>query len=1756
MITSPARAADRVVGASGPPPRALSASTALLLLLLGGLALRLTIAYILFPASGFPSDVSSYVSWAMTMAHEGPAGFYANAGFSDYPPGYLLVVLWPIGALSDAFGGNDPYSLATALIKIPPMLVDIAVGYVLYRLVLGWAWPGRRAEALALGAAALFVFNPVTFYDSALWGQTDAVGALVILLGVAALVRGNSEGAAFLGTIAALIKPQFGLVLIPLVAVMLLRRHVFRPGSGPRRAPWGPAPLRGWLAREQGWRRIITSAIVALVTFHVVALPFGMGIQQYLQLMGGTAAGYQFLSVNAFNPWALIGSDGDSLAVSAMYHWSDDTIPLLGPLPGVVIGGTLLVVGFLYGLGNALVRDERRTIVATTIFLCLCFFVLPTRVHERYLLPVFALVPLLAVTSRSWLVALAALSVGSFINLHAVLTRYGTDDIKALPLGDFSAGSVSIVLSVALVTGAFLFCGWRLWRGAAREPDGFALAAAEVQGTVDLGPVPAHARSVQRGAPMTAAPASGYAAYETAAGPMPTAPDTWPEATDTGYVRGPSALDWIIDRITSRPLRRDRSASLRTEPAGRLDRLDLFVALCILLSAVTIRGNRLAEPYDMYFDEVYHARTAMEFLQDWRYGDPHNIYEYTHPHLAKYAMAYGIELFGDHRVTGQSQLGGPVLDAVLEPRWSDSDAGDVRVGDRLYVLTGSQLAVYDLAGRTQVAALPTTASALAIDADAHVLYLASPDGSISLLDTTTLDSLRQTGQTDAALMALPTTAPAAGPVRLTVEGETLVVLDRDSTLQARDIETGEVLASTSLEGAADVVSVPSAEAVVVVPADIEDIPGTAEVLAQDMGLDIDSLQAQLESGDTEVVLGAWLGSVASNAVRGHIDDSTLTGVSLDDRSIVAVSTSDGVSFLDAASLSPLTDVGMDSGATGMAWADNAPDTARLYVASGSELRSIEIPTDGPELKSTIDMPGTITDVVWNAPPQLVHAVGVLPDGTPTVYVVDPHGNSVFEDVALPFTPITALADTQPDRPSQDRTQILALASDGATASIDVGGNAWGYRLPGVLMGAATAAFLYLLARLLFRRRSVGLFAAALALAEGMLFANSRIAMNDVYVTGFLVMATTLFVPIWLGSWRRPWQVLLLLPIIGVLLGLALASKWVAAYAIGGFMLLILLRSGLGRLIALAGMIGLTAVLGAMAVRPPPDTPDPHLNWPFVVIMLLLTSALAAAMVRRPLRVTRKEVGSAVIWLVLLGVAGAGLWLAIGSTLPETGTLTARRLLLLVGGSFLGAAVVGIGALVAGRLGRGPFVPRQDGFLEEPAVSDAPGWVSAGTVLGIPWLLAIACLTLVPVVVYVISYAPWVALGNQFWTGFPAGNTGQTLLDLTISMYRYHDELRAQHAASSPWWAWPLDLKPVWYYQQGFADRTTGSIHDTGNLVIFWMGIPAMLFAALAAWRRRSLALTVVVVMFLAMWLTWSRIDRATFQYHYYTSLPFLVLALAYLLAELWHGPARIAWLIARVGAALCVVGAPLMWLLRQPLCIAANTQAVNAGSEACGSVSRNVSLSDQSLAVLLVLVIGGAVLLWQLWRASQSPPATPREQAAAPGGAAGRALAGMSEGPMGGIVVTIGATLIAVVACILVFSDQNLVQLQLGANELALVALIVLAGPAWLVLRARDARRFALGIVVAAWLWLLIWYPNLTGLPMPSGLANIYQGLLPTWNYAFQFATDMDPVTKGGLVDAGTVTIGVVCVIAVVGVMVVAHRWRSHPSSADFADLE
>src|ERR671914_2105919 len=93
---------------------------------------------------------------------------------------------------------------------------------------------GLKATSVAAGlpAATLVAFNPALILDSAVYGQNDSVGALVIALAILALIRGRTELASALAVLATLVKFQFGF-FIPIVLVVGLRRHLGAGGS-----PW------------------------------------------------------------------------------------------------------------------------------------------------------------------------------------------------------------------------------------------------------------------------------------------------------------------------------------------------------------------------------------------------------------------------------------------------------------------------------------------------------------------------------------------------------------------------------------------------------------------------------------------------------------------------------------------------------------------------------------------------------------------------------------------------------------------------------------------------------------------------------------------------------------------------------------------------------------------------------------------------------------------------------------------------------------------------------------------------------------------------------------------------------------------------------------------------------------------------------------------------------------------------------------------------------------------------------------------------------------------------------------------------------------------------------------------------------------------------------------------------------------------------------------------------------------------------------
>ncbi|MBI3749546.1 MAG: hypothetical protein HY262_12000, partial [Chloroflexi bacterium] len=137
------------------------------------------------------------------------------------------------------------------------------------------------------------------------------------------------------------------------------------------------------------------------------------------------------------------------------------------------------------------------------------------------------------------------------------------------------------------------------------------------------------------------------------------------------------------------------------------------------------------------------------------------------------------------------------------------------------------------------------------------------------------------------------------------------------------------------------------------------------------------------------------------------------------------------------------------------------------------------------------------------------------------------------------------------------------------------------------------------------------------------------------------------------------------------------------------------------------------------------------------------------------------------------------------------------------------------------------------------------------------------------------------------------------------------------------------------------------------------------------------------------------------------------------------------------------------------------------------------------------------------------------------------------------------ALIVALIVAALLPDSPILTLTNLPVEPIALMIGVPLGYFALQVLAARDPRRFVAGIVVAAVGWFAILYPNIAALPLPASIVNAYQGILPTYLYAFQF-----PVSK---IDRNiptpilTPTFALLAAALVVACLVVAYStwvWR------------
>ena len=131
--------------------------------------------------------------------------------------------------------------------------------------------------------------------------------------------------------------------------------------------------------------------------------------------------------------------------------------------------------------------------------------------------------------------------------------------------------------------------------------------------------------------------------------------------------------------------------------------------------------------------------------------------------------------------------------------------------------------------------------------------------------------------------------------------------------------------------------------------------------------------------------------------------------------------------------------------------------------------------------------------------------------------------------------------------------------------------------------------------------------------------------------------------------------------------------------------------------------------------------------------------------------------------------------------------------------------------------------------------------------------------------------------------FPNNNINYTnnlksIMKQQEQMYNYHSKLAAEHFFSSDWYTWPISYKPVWYHEAIVDTTSKETISGIGNIVIWWVGIVAMI-SLIPKLLKKDKNSFYLLVLILSLWLPYVFIGRIMYMYHYFPVLPFMMLAI-------------------------------------------------------------------------------------------------------------------------------------------------------------------------------------------------------------------------------------------------------------------------------------
>ena len=352
-------------------------------------------------SSAYHGDLNNNISWGKSAVERGLPDFYEGKSWAysapNQPPLSILsfataakvwtVVdenIWWLNTNFRIFPSSSIWFWEdkgmTLLVKLPPILADLAIAWLIYTY-----FRDKKKKNLGLMLSAVWLFNPITWYNSAIWGQTDSVVNFIGMVAVLALLKRRLILFSLFFTLSLLFKGSLAM-FIPVVAIVAIKQKY---------------EIIEWLK----------ALVASVITVVVVSVWFHPKIDLFVwlanlykdRILPGEIG---FLTANAFNFWWLV--DPGRILDSTIYFG----LPARFWGIAITLGAIVFILAWLWKKIN----DKK--VFFSLVLVTLLTFLFMTRIHERYMYPLFPYATLLLGLFSGMVIPYIILSLTYLLNMY------------------------------------------------------------------------------------------------------------------------------------------------------------------------------------------------------------------------------------------------------------------------------------------------------------------------------------------------------------------------------------------------------------------------------------------------------------------------------------------------------------------------------------------------------------------------------------------------------------------------------------------------------------------------------------------------------------------------------------------------------------------------------------------------------------------------------------------------------------------------------------------------------------------------------------------------------------------------------------------------------------------------------------------------------------------------------------------------------------------------------------------------------------------------------------------------------------------------------------------------------------------------------------------------------------------------------------------------------------------------------------------